>query len=262
MRLGRLGLRRRASRVRRAVRAAGDRVRRPDAGVMRALGDKIEAKRLAERAGVPVAPWSGGPVESVEDARAHRLRARVPADDQGRGGRRRPRHAARRAADEVANAFERARAEAEQAFGDPSVLMERLVEGARHVEVQLIADGQGTVWALGVRDCSYQRRHQKVVEESASPVLRAEQERELARVGRRARPERRLPRRRHGRVPLRARVAALLLHGGQRPPPGRAPGDRDRHRRRPRHASSCTWPPAAGSRATRRRRPGTRSRCA
>jgi biotin carboxylase len=147
----------------------------PDAGVMRALGDKIEAKRLAERAGVPVAPWSGGPVESAEDARrigselGFPLMIKAAAGGGGRGMRRVEN------ADEVANAFERARAEAEQAFGDPSVLMERLVEGARHVEVQLIADGQGTVWALGVRDCSYQRRHQKVVEESASPVLTPEQ---------------------------------------------------------------------------------------
>ena len=81
---------------------------------------------------------------------------------------------------ELPTAFERARAEAEQSFGDPSVLMERLVGAARHVEVQLMADGQGAVWALGVRDCSYQRRHQKVVEESASPALTAAQERELA----------------------------------------------------------------------------------
>ena len=92
--------------------------------------------------------------------------------------------------DEVAEAFERARAEAAQAFGDPSVLMERLVGAARHVEVQLMADGQGGVWALGVRDCSYQRRHQKVVEESASPALSAEQERELAEAGDAARARR------------------------------------------------------------------------
>ncbi|MGH2969078.1 MAG: biotin carboxylase N-terminal domain-containing protein, partial [Solirubrobacteraceae bacterium] len=152
----------------------------PDADVMRALGDKIEGKRLAERAGVPVAAWSGGAVESVEDALRHGeelgfpLMIKAAAGGGGRGMRR------VQSRDELAPAFERARAEAAQAFGDPSVLMERLVGAARHVEVQLIADGEGCVWALGVRDCSYQRRHQKVVEESASPALSSEQERELA----------------------------------------------------------------------------------
>jgi len=152
----------------------------PGAGVMRALGDKIEGKKLAEEAGVPVAAWSGGPVERVEDAVRHGERLGFPlmikaaAGGGGRGMRRVD------APGELAVAFERARAEAEAAFGDPSVLMERLVGAARHVEVQLMADGQGGVWALGVRDCSYQRRHQKVVEESASPALDAGQERELS----------------------------------------------------------------------------------
>ena len=152
----------------------------PDADVMRALGDKIEAKRLAEQAGVPVAPWSGGPVESVEDALAQGERLGFPlmikatAGGGGRGMRRVER------ADELADGV-RARARRGRAgVRRPGVLMERLVGAARHVEVQLIADGQGAVWALGVRDCSYQRRHQKVVEESASPALSPEQERDLA----------------------------------------------------------------------------------
>ncbi len=152
----------------------------PDPEVMRALGDKIEGKRLAERAGVPVAAWSGQSVETVEDAIRHGealgfpLMVKAAAGGGGRGMRLVER------AQALPSAFERARAEAAQAFGDPRVLMERLVGAARHVEVQLMADGEGTVWALGVRDCSYQRRHQKVVEESASPALSAEQERELA----------------------------------------------------------------------------------
>ena len=152
----------------------------PSPDVMRALGDKIEAKKLAEEAGVPVAPWSGDAVESAEDAARHAERLGFPlmikaaAGGGGRGMRR------VESADEVAKAFERAQAEAEQSFGDPRVLMEVLVGAARHVEVQLLADGEGAVWALGVRDCSYQRRHQKVVEESASPALDREQERELA----------------------------------------------------------------------------------
>ncbi|HWE12507.1 MAG TPA: carboxyl transferase domain-containing protein [Solirubrobacteraceae bacterium] len=152
----------------------------PDADVMRALGDKIEGKRLAERAGVPVAAWSGGAVDTVDDAVHHSealgfpLMIKAAAGGGGRGMRRVAR------AEELSSAFERARAEAEQSFGDPRVLMEQLVGAARHVEVQLMADGHGTVWALGVRDCSYQRRHQKVIEESASPALSAEQEREVA----------------------------------------------------------------------------------
>ncbi|MDP9134985.1 MAG: ATP-grasp domain-containing protein, partial [Actinomycetota bacterium] len=163
----------------------------PSPDVMRSLGDKIEAKHLAEQAGVPVAGWSGGPVETAEEAArigeelGFPLMIKAAAGGGGRGMRRVER------TEEIASAYERARAEAEQAFGDSTVLMERLVKNARHVEVQLIADGRersddegsargSGAWALGVRDCSYQRRHQKVVEESASPVLSAEQERDLS----------------------------------------------------------------------------------
>jgi acetyl/propionyl-CoA carboxylase alpha subunit/acetyl-CoA carboxylase carboxyltransferase component len=152
----------------------------PGSEVMRALGDKIDGKRLAERAGVPVAAWSGGSVDTMDEAVRQSealgfpLMIKAAAGGGGRGMRRVER------AEELPTAFERARAEAKQSFGDSRVLMEKLVGAARHVEVQLMADGQGAVWALGVRDCSYQRRHQKVIEESASPALSAEQERELA----------------------------------------------------------------------------------
>ncbi len=151
----------------------------PDATVMRLVGDKIAAKRLAEEADVPVAPWSGGPVESPEEALDHAVRIGFPvmvkaaAGGGGRGIRR---------ADEpgaLPAAFASARAEAMQAFGDATVLVEKLVTPARHVEVQIIADGHGAAWAVGLRDCSYQRRHQKVIEESASPALSAAQEREM-----------------------------------------------------------------------------------
>ena len=82
-------------------------------------------------------------------------------------------------ADELTQAYELTRQEAARAFGSGVVFLERLVTGARHVEVQVIADGQGTAWALGVRDCSVQRRNQKIIEESASPVLNAKQVAEL-----------------------------------------------------------------------------------
>ena len=244
----------------------------PSAEVMRLLGDKIEGKRLAEKAGVPVAPWSGGPVETAEEAKkvgeelGFPLMIKAAAGGGGRGMRK------VESEDELENAIERARAEAESAFGDPSVLIERLVGEARHVEVQLMADGQGGVWALGVRDCSYQRRHQKVVEESASPVLTAEQEQRALRVRRAPRARGRLPGRRHRRVPLRAGQRQVLLHGGQHAPPGRAPRHRGGHRRRPRAAPAlrrrrrqARGRPAAAARprhrgAPQRRGPGPRLR--
>ena len=151
----------------------------PDPEAMRRLGDKIGAKRLAESVGVPVAPWSGGPVETIEEARRHAERIGYPlmvkatAGGGGRGIRR------VRAAAEVERALASARDEASRTFGDPTVFMEKLAEGARHVEVQVIADHHGTAWAAGVRDCSVQRRYQKVVGESAPAALGPAQDREV-----------------------------------------------------------------------------------
>jgi acetyl/propionyl-CoA carboxylase alpha subunit len=151
----------------------------PSADAMRKLGDKIGAKLIAEEVGVPVAPWSRGEVASLEDAlRAgdaigYPLMLKATAGGGGRGIRKVS------SADELADAYERTRQEASRSFGSGVVFLERLVTGARHVEVQVIADGQGTAWALGVRDCSVQRRNQKIIEESASPVLSAGQAAEL-----------------------------------------------------------------------------------
>ncbi|WP_280402714.1 carboxyl transferase domain-containing protein [Nocardia carnea] len=151
----------------------------PDPEAMRKLGDKIGAKLIAEEVGVPVAPWSRGAVETLDDALAaanqigYPLMLKATAGGGGRGIRVITNEA------ELADAYERTRQEAVRAFGSGVVFLERLVTGARHVEVQVIADGQGTAWALGVRDCSVQRRNQKIIEESASPVLSAEQAAEL-----------------------------------------------------------------------------------
>ena len=153
----------------------------PPAQAMRSLGDKIAAKLLAESVGVPVAEWSRGPVETDADALVHAaaigfpLMIKAAAGGGGRGIRIVNSEA------ELLSALGRAREEARRAFGDASVLMERLVTGARHVEVQVIADNHGTGWAVGVRDCSVQRRSQKLIEESASPCLDAEQEAALRR---------------------------------------------------------------------------------
>jgi acetyl/propionyl-CoA carboxylase alpha subunit/acetyl-CoA carboxylase carboxyltransferase component len=143
----------------------------PDSATIRALGDKITAKRLAEQAEVPVVPWGGGPVDTAEDAVAQAERLGYPvvlkatAGGGGRGIR------VVRAPDELRTALASARSEAELAFGDPTVFLEHFVEAARHLEVQVIADCAGTSWAVGVRDCSLQRRNQKVIEESASTAL-------------------------------------------------------------------------------------------
>lgn len=151
----------------------------PSPEAMRKLGDKIGAKLIAEEVGVPVAPWSRGAVETLEDALAsatevgYPLMLKATAGGGGRGIRMVSNEA------ELADAYERTSQEAARAFGSGVVFLERLVTGARHVEVQVIADGQGTAWALGVRDCSVQRRNQKVIEESASPVLAPEQVAEL-----------------------------------------------------------------------------------
>ncbi|WP_067962424.1 ATP-binding protein [Nocardiopsis trehalosi] len=151
----------------------------PSADAMRRLGDKIGAKLIAEEVGVPVAPWSRGSVDTLDAALAaaaeigYPLMLKATAGGGGRGIRVVTDEA------ELADAYERTSQEAARAFGSGVVFLERLVTGARHVEVQVIADGQGTAWALGVRDCSVQRRNQKVIEESASPVLDAAQTAEL-----------------------------------------------------------------------------------
>jgi acetyl/propionyl-CoA carboxylase alpha subunit/acetyl-CoA carboxylase carboxyltransferase component len=151
----------------------------PDSATIRLLGDKVAAKLLAERAGVPVVPWSGGPVEDAGEAARHaaRLGYSVVLKASGGGGGR-----GVRVVDDPTGlrpALDSARGEAWLAFGDPSVFIERLVPAARHVEVQIIADGYGTTWAVGIRDCSVQRRHQKVIEESASTVLDAATEQSI-----------------------------------------------------------------------------------
>ncbi|NRQ37917.1 ATP-grasp domain-containing protein [Nonomuraea sp. NN258] len=151
----------------------------PSAEAMRRLGDKIGAKLIAEEVGVPVAPWSRGEVATLDDAlRAgdeigYPLMLKATAGGGGRGIR------MVASKEDLTDAYERTSQEALRAFGSGVVFLERLVTGARHVEVQVIADGQGTAWALGVRDCSVQRRNQKIIEESASPVLNAGQTAEL-----------------------------------------------------------------------------------
>ena len=151
----------------------------PSAEAMRKLGDKIGSKLIAEEVGVPVAPWSRGAVATLEDALTaadqigYPLMLKATAGGGGRGIR-----MVASAAD-LDDAYQRTSDEALRAFGNGTVFLERLVTGARHVEVQMIADSHGTAWAIGVRDCSIQRRNQKVIEESSSPLLSRAQTDEL-----------------------------------------------------------------------------------
>jgi acetyl/propionyl-CoA carboxylase alpha subunit/acetyl-CoA carboxylase carboxyltransferase component len=146
----------------------------PPAGVLSRLGDKIAAKALAEAAGVPVLPWSGGAVGDLAAARAAARRLGYPlllkaaAAGGGRGIRRVPRERA------LAEALRAAADEARAAAGDARVFLEREWGAARHVEVQIAADTHGAVRSLGLRDCSVQRRHQKLLEETPPPGLSTE----------------------------------------------------------------------------------------
>jgi acetyl/propionyl-CoA carboxylase alpha subunit/acetyl-CoA carboxylase carboxyltransferase component len=143
----------------------------PDSEVIRLLGDKIRAKRLAESVGVPVVPWSGGPVHDACSAllaaelQGYPVLVKAASGGGGRGIRK------VESASGMRDAFASAQAEAGHAFGDRTVFIERRLTAVRHVEVQVLADGHGTVWAAGVRDCSIQRRNQKVIEESACTLL-------------------------------------------------------------------------------------------
>jgi 3-methylcrotonyl-CoA carboxylase alpha subunit len=143
----------------------------PPPAAMRALGDKIEARRLAEAAGVPVVPGYAGVLLDDETLihEGRRLGAPLLVKAAAGGGGR-----GMRAVDDLAElpeAIAAARREAEAAFGDDRVFLERRVPAARHVEVQVLCDAHGAGVHLGERDCSIQRRHQKIIEEAPSPAV-------------------------------------------------------------------------------------------
>jgi acetyl/propionyl-CoA carboxylase alpha subunit/acetyl-CoA carboxylase carboxyltransferase component len=143
----------------------------PPSDVIRLLGDKVKAKQLAEKVGVPVVPWSGGPVHDAESATiaagmlGYPVLIKASAGGGGRGIR------LVETASGIAAAFASAQSEARHAFGDRTLFIERRLAAARHVEVQVIADAFGQVWAVGLRDCSIQRRNQKMIEESGCTLL-------------------------------------------------------------------------------------------
>ncbi len=142
----------------------------PSASVIRLMGDKIAAIEAAKRADVPTIPGSEGPVESFEEALEFARRVGFPvllkaaAGGGGRGMR------VARNEEDLRRSFDAARREAEAGFGNPTVYLEKLIEDARHIEVQILGDSHGNVIHLGERECSIQRRHQKLLEESPAVI--------------------------------------------------------------------------------------------
>ncbi len=151
----------------------------PPVEAMRLLGDKVEARKLAHKARVPIVPGSDGAIK--EEAEALKLAGKIGYPvlikaSAGGGGR-----GMRVVHNDISlrSAFGAARAEAEAAFGDDSVYLEKFIHEPRHVEVQVMADGAGNILHFYERDCSIQRRHQKMIEESPCPVLDKHTRKEL-----------------------------------------------------------------------------------
>ena len=151
----------------------------PSAEHIRIMGDKIQAKETAERLGIPVVPGSKGAV--VNDSEAARVAdeigypvlVKAAAGGGGRGMK------VAETADDLQRALSTARAEAKSAFGDDAMYIEKYLGNPRHIEIQVLGDGQGNAVHLGERDCSLQRRHQKVWEEALSPALNDQQREEI-----------------------------------------------------------------------------------
>ncbi|WP_182905988.1 biotin carboxylase N-terminal domain-containing protein [Microbispora sp. H13382] len=140
----------------------------PPAGAIEAMGDKIRAKETVARAGVPVVPGGAEPHDDLAEAAARIGFPVLIKPSAGGGGKGMLRV---ESADALAAAVESARRTATAAFGDGTLLIERFVDRPRHIEIQVMADGHGNVVHLGERECSLQRRHQKIVEEAPSPLL-------------------------------------------------------------------------------------------
>jgi acetyl-CoA carboxylase, biotin carboxylase subunit len=154
----------------------------PKADHIRTMGDKIAAKAAVKAAGIPVVPGSDGGI--TDDETASKVAAKIgypvlvkaAAGGGGRGMK------VAQTAEDLSTALSTARSEAKAAFGDDAVYLEKYLSTPRHIELQVIADAFGNVVHLGERDCSLQRRHQKVLEEAPSPALNVEQRAEIGQV--------------------------------------------------------------------------------
>ena len=147
----------------------------PKGDTIRLMGDKVSAINAMKKAGVPCVPGSDGPLtddQELNKAHARRIGYPIIVKAAGGGGGRGMRVV--RSEDELVNAIATTKAEAKAAFNNDMVYMEKFLENPRHVEIQVLADGQGNAIHLGERDCSMQRRHQKVVEEAPAPGITPE----------------------------------------------------------------------------------------
>ncbi len=154
----------------------------PSPEVMRMMGDKSEAKRTMKSVGVPVMPGSEGLIDDEETAIKEAEKIGFPAliKATAGGGGRGMRIARNR--EDLINAYQTARSEAEAAFKNSGVYLEKFIENPRHIEIQVLADNYGSVIHLGERECSVQRRHQKLIEESPSPAVSYELREEMGRI--------------------------------------------------------------------------------
>ncbi len=154
----------------------------PTAEHIRVMGDKITAKETAKALGIPVVPGSDGGVPDIAtalkvgDSFGYPVLVKATAGGGGRGMK------LARSAAELESAFRTARSEAKAAFGNDEVYIEKYLEKPRHIEIQVFGDGRGNAVYLGERDCSLQRRHQKVFEEAPGPVITPEQRAHIGRV--------------------------------------------------------------------------------
>jgi len=154
----------------------------PPPSAIEAMGSKTRAREIMQAAGVPIVPGSTEPSEDVEAARKVAAEIGYPVACKAAGGGGGKGFRVAHSEDELAEAFEGAAREGEKFFSDPRVYLERYLEDPRHVEVQILADAHGNVIHLGERDCSIQRRHQKLIEEAPGPLVDEEMRERIGKI--------------------------------------------------------------------------------
>jgi acetyl-CoA/propionyl-CoA carboxylase biotin carboxyl carrier protein len=154
----------------------------PPVKAIEAMGSKTEARQIMQKAGVPIVPGATEPVRGVEEAKKQAKEIGYPIACKAAGGGGGKGFRVAQSEDELEEAFEGASREGERFFSDPTVYLERYLEDPRHVEVQILADAKGSVIHLGERDCSIQRRHQKLIEESPGPQVDEEMRERIGKI--------------------------------------------------------------------------------